>query len=178
VSSARPWLLALVLLAAGCDEDAATPPVPPVASAPVPDAGVGAELARLEGPSGEVRLERGGTPGPAREGPLYGGDAVETGAGGAATVRFPAGRSVEVGPDARFVLGEDAGGIVMQVERGIVLSRVPAGRGRAARGRKVALSLLTPFGLTRVGSDVPSEVRVAVERTRAVWRCGWAPSSS
>jgi hypothetical protein len=120
------------------------------------------ELARLEGLSGEVRLERGGRTGPAAEGPLLGGDAVETGAGGAATVRFPDGRSVEVGPDARFALGGDAGGVVMTVERGIVLSRVPAGTRPA--GPRVTLSILTPFGLTRVGSEAPSEVSVRVER--------------
>ncbi|WP_164006877.1 FecR domain-containing protein [Pyxidicoccus trucidator] len=163
MSFPRPWFLALLLLASGCDEDAATPPAtPPVAAAPTPDAGPGAELGRLEGLSGEVRLERGGTPVPAAEGPLYEGDAVETGVGGAATVRFPDGRSVEVGPDARFAMGKDSGGIVMQVERGIVLSRVPAVPRAGSAGTKVTLSILTPFGLTRVGSDAPSEVRVAV----------------
>ena len=162
MSSPRPWLLALLLLAVGCDEDTAPPPATPMASAPAPDAGPGAQLARLEGLSGEVRLERGGPPGPAREGPLYEGDSVETGAGAAATVRLPDGRSVEVGSDARFGLGEDAGGIVMKVERGIVLSRVPAGTRTGREGMKVTLSILTPFGLTRVGSDTPSEVRVAV----------------
>ncbi|QSQ19406.1 FecR domain-containing protein [Pyxidicoccus parkwayensis] len=165
MSTARPWLLALLLLASGCDEDAATPSATPVVPAAVPDAGVGAELARLEGLTGDVRLERGGKSVPAVAGPLHGGDAVETGAGGAATVRFPDGRSVEVGEDARFALGEDSGGIVMQVERGIVLSRVPAGTKPAGPGtKKVTLSILTPFGLTRVGSDAPSEVSVAVEK--------------
>ena len=165
MSTARRYCLALLLLVAGCDEDAATPSATPVAPAPAPDAGVGAELGRLEGLSGEVRLERGGKTIPAVEGPLHGGDAVETGAGGAATVRFPDGRSVEVGPDARFALGEDSGGIVMQVERGIILSRVPAGTRPSGPGtKKVTLSILTPFGLTRVGGDAPSEVSVAVEK--------------
>nr|WP_163995995.1 FecR domain-containing protein [Pyxidicoccus caerfyrddinensis] len=165
MSTARPYFLSLMLLVAGCDEDAATPSATPVAPAPVPDAGPGAELGRLEGLSGEVRLERGGKLLPAVAGPLHGGDAVETGAGGAATVRFPDGRSVEVGPDARFAMGEDSGGIVMQVERGIILSRVPAGARPSSPGaKKVTLSILTPFGLTRVGSDAPSEVSVAVEK--------------
>jgi hypothetical protein len=166
VSTARPYFLSLLLLVAGCDEDAATPSATPVAPAPVPDAGPGAELGRLEGLSGEVRLERGGKTLPAVAGPLHGGDAVETGAGGAATVRFPDGRSVEVGPDARFAMGEDSGGIVMQVERGIILSRVPAAAARPSSpgAKKVTLSILTPFGLTRVGSDAPSEVSVAVEK--------------
>lgn len=163
MSPARARLLALLLLAAACDEDAAPPPVASGVAAPAPDGGPGVELARLEGLSGEVRMERGGRTGPATEGPLLGGDAVETGAGGAATVRFPDGRSVEVGPDARFAMGEDAGGVVMTVERGIVLSRVPAGIRSAGVGAKVTLSILTPFGLTRVGSDAPSEVSVRVE---------------
>lgn len=166
MSSARSLFLALCVLAAGCDEEAATPAQPaPVAQAPAPDAGPGAELARLEGLTGEVRLERGGKAGPASAGPLFGGDAVETGAGSAATVRFPDGRTVEVGPDARFALGEDAGGLVLQVERGLVLSRVPA-VARAGGGARpqVALSILTPFGLTRVGASEPSEVSVQVEK--------------
>jgi hypothetical protein len=160
-------LLALLLLATGCDEESAPPAAAPaaVAQAPAPpDAGPGAELARLEGLSGEVRLERGGGTGPASAGPLYGGDAVETGAGGSATVRFTDGRVVEVGPEARFVLGEDAGGIVLQVERGLVLSRVPAAAKPAGAAPTVALSILTPFGLTRVGSGEPSEVSVQVEK--------------
>ncbi|MFP2934476.1 hypothetical protein ACLESO_57080, partial [Pyxidicoccus sp. 3LG] len=172
MSFTRPWFLALLLLAAGCDEEASGPPAPTAApvEARAPDAGV--ELARLEGLTGEVRLERGGRVGPAKEGPLYRGDSVETGAGGAATVRFPDGRSVEVGKDARFALNEDSGGIILTVERGIVLSRVPAARPGGAgapgssgpAGSKVTLSILTPFGLTRVGSDAPSEVSVQVEK--------------
>jgi len=167
VNSVRPLFLALLVLTVGCDEESA-PPIssPPVAQAPAPDAGPGAELARLEALSGEVRLERGGGTGAASAGPLYGGDAVETGAGGSATVRFPDGRTVEVGPDARFVLGEDAGGIVLQVARGLVLSRVPAAPRAegAAPEPTVALSILTPFGLTRVNAGEPSEVSVQVEK--------------
>ncbi|WP_426749996.1 hypothetical protein [Myxococcus sp. Y35] len=153
------WFLVLLLLVSACDKEAEAPP--PAAVAAV-DAGPGEALGRLEGLSGDVRLERGGKLQPASEGPLYGGDAVETASGGAATVRFPDGRSVEVGPDARFALGEDSGGIVLQVERGILLSRVPAGVKRTGPRSKVALSIRTPFGLTRVGPEEPSEVRVQV----------------
>ncbi|MFL5355040.1 hypothetical protein [Archangium sp.] len=158
-----------LLLATACGEDApssppATPPSAEVAKpvpAPVVDAGVVAELARLEKVTGEVRLERGGKTSPAVTGPLSRGDAVETGAEGGATVRFADGRTVEVGPDARFMLDEDANGVVLAVSRGLVLSRVPADAGRGAAGPRVQLTLLTPFGLTRVGSE-ESAVQVDV----------------
>ncbi|NVJ03163.1 FecR domain-containing protein [Myxococcus sp. AM009] len=159
MSAPRRWFLVLLLLVAGCDDDAVAPPPGP---SEVVDAGAGEVLGRLEGLRGDVRLERGGKQGAAQEGPLYGGDAVETASGGAATVRFPDGRSVEVGPDARFALGAESGGIVLQVERGILLSRVPAREPRTGQGAKVALTIRTPFGLTRVGADEPSEVRVQV----------------
>jgi hypothetical protein len=156
-----------LLLATACGEDApSSPPVPPAAEvakpapAPVVDAGVAAELARLEKLTGEVKLERGGKTSPAVTGPLSHGDAVETGADGGATVRFADGRTVEVGPDARFMLDEDANGVVLAVSRGLVLSRVPADAGRGA-GPRVQLTLLTPFGLTRVGSE-ESAVQVDV----------------
>ena len=153
------WFLLVLLVFVGCDKDDPAPP--PTAGASV-DAGLGEALGQLEGVSGDVRLERGGKQGPATQGPLYGGDALETAAGGAATVRFPDGRSVEVGPDARFALGEDSGGIVLQVERGILLSRVPAEVQQTGPRSKVALTIRTPFGLTRVGPEAPSEVRVQV----------------
>nr|BDT32670.1 FecR family protein [Myxococcus sp. MH1] len=163
MSNTRPWLLALLLVVSGCDDEAATPAPPPVESAAAPDSGPAVELARLEGLSGDVQVERGGKKVPAQAGPLYSGDAVETGASGAATLSFPDGRSVEVGADARVGVGQDAGGVVLTVERGIVLSRVPAKPAGAPAGKKVALTLLTPFGLTRVGSE-PSEVSVQVTK--------------
>ncbi|MCY1075566.1 FecR domain-containing protein [Archangium lansingense] len=142
-----------------------TPPHPVVvaekpAEVVVPDAGV-VELAQLVVVTGEARLERGGRQSPAVPGPLSRGDAVETGADGAVTVRFADGRTVEVGPDARFVLEEDSSGVVVAVSRGFVLSRVPADRAQAPAGPKVQLTLLTPFGLTRVGAD-GSAVKVDV----------------
>ncbi|QSQ17390.1 FecR domain-containing protein [Myxococcus landrumensis] len=162
MSNTRPWLLALLVLASACDKDAAPPPASAPDAAPVADVGAAVELARLEGLSGEVMVERGGKKLPAQEGPLYSGDAVETGASGVATMRFADGRSVEVGSDARVGLGEKSGEVVLTVERGIVLTRVPArAAGTPASGKKVSLTLLTPFGLTRVGSE-PSEVSVQV----------------
>jgi hypothetical protein len=99
--------------------------------------------------------------GPAAEGPLMKGDALETGPDGSATVHFSDGRTVEVGPDARFVLDEDSAGIVLKVARGILLSRVPAPP-KERTSPAVELRILTPYGLTRVGSEQPSEVSVSV----------------
>ncbi len=160
----------LLLLALGCGDHTAgpspspgtqppSPPVPRTATAPE-DGGVGS-LASLESLKGEVRLERAGKVSPAAEGPLMKGDALETGADGSATVHFSDGRSVEVGPDARFVLDEDASGVVLKVARGIVLSRVPA-TPKGHSGPAVELRILTPYGLTRVGGEQPSEVSVSV----------------
>ncbi|MCP3104168.1 FecR family protein [Myxococcus sp. K15C18031901] len=163
MSNTRRWSLILLFVLAGCDEEAATPVATPAAAqdAGSADAGPATELGVLDELRGEVMLERGGRKVPATKGPLYSGDALETGKEGTATVRFPDGRSVEVGSDARVGLGEGSGGVVLTVERGIVLSRVPARTGAPAGGRKVSLTLQTPFGLTRVGSE-PSEVSVAV----------------
>ncbi|MDY7229003.1 FecR family protein [Hyalangium rubrum] len=141
------------------------PPPPSAQPAPgapeaSPDAGLGS-LARLEALKGAVQLERDGKSTPAVEGPLHRGDALETGADGSATVHFADGRTVEVGPNARFVLDEDSNGVVLQVARGILLSRVPAASpGRP--GPKVELRILTPYGLTRVSGETASEVSVDV----------------
>ncbi|MBN1204980.1 MAG: FecR domain-containing protein [Myxococcaceae bacterium] len=154
----------LLALGPGCDEETPAPaPGPPVPVAVVAAGDAGASLlaASLEALRGEVRLERGGKVEAATEGPLQRGDALETGPDGSATVRFADGRSVEVGSNARFVLDEDASGVLLRVARGIVLSRVPASpRGSAAAA--VELRILTPYGLTRVGGEEASEVSVSV----------------
>lgn len=170
----------LLLLAWGCDEDAApappspTSPVPqpPRADATAPDAGL-AWQARLEAIQGDVRLERAGQVGAASEGPLVRGDALETGPDSSARVQFADGRTIEVGANARFVLDEDASGVVLQVARGILLSRVPAASPERT-GPQVELRILTPYGLTRVSGDQPSEVSVDVgaEASRVEVRLG------
>ncbi|ADO70497.1 FecR domain-containing protein [Stigmatella aurantiaca] len=158
------FALLLVFLMVGCDPEA-PPPAPPAGTPapPAPPAPAGAPdtLARLEALQGEVRWEQGGKTVPASEGPLVKGAALETGPDGSVTVRFEDGRTVEVGPNARFVLDEDASGVVLQVARGIVLSRVPvAAPGRP--GPRVELRILTPYGFTRVSGQEASEVRVSV----------------
>ncbi|HEX8700749.1 MAG TPA: FecR family protein [Myxococcaceae bacterium] len=158
----------LLLLAWGCDEDPAPRPVPPTAPAPqapqagaaTPDAGISWQ-ARLEAIQGEVRLERAGQAAAASEGPLFRGDALETGPDSSARVQFADGRSIEVGANARFVLDEDANGVVLQVARGILLSRVPAASAERPAPR-VELRILTPYGLTRVSGEAASEVSVDV----------------
>jgi hypothetical protein len=166
VSALRLSVAALLLLFSwGCDEEGAQPP--PTTPAPevpqaeaTPDAGP-SWLARLEAIQGEVKLERAGQAAPASEGPLVRGDALETGPNSSARVQFADGRSIEVGANARFVLDEDASGVVLQVARGILLSRVPAApAGRA--GPQVELRILTPYGLTRVSGEQASEVSVDV----------------
>lgn len=129
-----------------------------------PDAGPPPRMAaaHLESVKGEVKVERDGKLGAAQLGYLYVGDAVETGEAGEAKVRFPGGRFVEVGPDARFTLSEGEGGLVLNVARGLVLTRVPNEAPRKPGEKaepQVSLSILTPFGLTRVGK---SEVAVDV----------------
>jgi hypothetical protein len=108
-----------------------------------------------------VRLERGGQAAPASEGPLVRGDALETGPDSSARVQFADGRTIEVGANARFVLDEDAQGVVLQVARGILLSRVPAASAERTEPR-VELRILTPYGLTRVSGETASEVSVDV----------------
>ncbi len=143
---------ALCVLVGACSKGADGPPL---------DAGVAepAPAAHLETTKGEVTLDRGGKVGPAQLGYLFVGDAIETGEGGEATVRFPGGRRVEVGPDARFTIAEGEGGLVLNVARGLVLTRVPAAKAGEKLEPQVSLSILTPFGLTRVGK---SEVAVDV----------------
>ncbi len=135
-----------------------------------PDAGAGATpVAHLQKVAGKVTLERGGQRGAAELGYLYVGDAIETGAQSSAVVRFGGGRLVEVGADARFVVAEKDGGLVLEVARGFVLSRIPSkaalapGEGQDAT---VALSIVTPFGVTRVGTG-DNSVSIDVNKERA-----------
>ncbi len=121
--------------------------------------------ATLEFKKGQVSLQRAGKTVPAELGYLYVKDAIETGAGAEATIRFPGDRVIEIGPDARLVIGEDKTGIVLEVARGLVLSRTPA-PAPGNFGGTVMLSISTPFGLTRLGSTL-NEVSVVVGKDSA-----------
>jgi hypothetical protein len=129
------------------------------------DAGARAGAGRLESPQGEVRLVRAGTS-TAVGAPVVLEllDAVETGADGSAKLVLADGRELELGPDGRFELSRDGAGLVLEVARGLVITRVRAPAFDAGLEHGLTLSISTPFGLTRVGS---SEVKVQVEPTRA-----------
>lgn len=125
-----------------------------------------AKVVKLDGPASLIRPGRTEL---AREGEaMFGEDALETGAESEARIRFRNGQELEVGPDARLVITEKDGAPVLNVVRGLVLSRVPAAeqapsgeRGAAAAGPAVALTILTPFGITRVqaGGEVAVDVK-------------------
>lgn len=127
-------------------------------------------IAQLRGLKGTITLERDGASRPATEEALFAKDAISTGADSEAQLVFGDGRTLEIGPDARLVLQEDQTGLLVEVQQGLVLSRVPrsaaAGQGTASAGvpgrePSVSIRILTPFGLTRVGAG-ESEVAVSV----------------
>lgn len=164
-------LFALVGWAAmlgGCSKG--EPPPPVVRPAEAPDGGdAGAASARPEAKrvgqiasvKGTVTLERNGASRPAGVEALHVGDVLETGADGEAALSFAGERLVELGADGRFVVREGEGGVVLDVERGLVLSRVPkAPVASSSEGGEVRLTIATPFGLTRIGA---SEVKLNVE---------------
>lgn len=150
---------ALVVCASGCEGEGPVTPPPVVAV----DAGASrAGLATLSAFKGGVRVEREGAKRAAvAKEPLFIKDAVETDAAGEATITFPDGRTVEMGPEARLVLNEDATGLLLEVQKGLVLSRVPKDARPKPGVAVVDLRILTPFGLTRVGGG-ESEVAITV----------------
>lgn len=153
----RGWaLFALVLFA--CGEKSKPVEVAVVDAGPTRKA-----VAHLDSASGQVSLEREGKKSKAELSDLYVKDALETGPDSQAEVRFGGDRVVELGPDGRLVISEDATGLVLQVDKGLVLTRVPA-KGSDGKtdelGGTVGLSIQTPFGITRVGSA--SEVKMDI----------------
>ncbi len=162
----RARALGLCLLLAGCPEGDV-----PKANGPraTPDSGGSgaAASALLEQAKGQVTLERAGKKGPAQLGYLYVGDAVETGADSEATVRFAGGRVVELGPDGRFELRDGEGGLVLSVAQGLVLTSNASNAPSAPLpGPSVQLTILTPFGFTKVGVD-PLDLTLTVNEKGA-----------
>lgn len=164
---------ALTVVVAACGEKTApVPPPPAVVANVVVDAGAPRrELARLEAVTGKVTLERDGQRLPAAAGPLFSKDVVETGPDSEAHVNF-GDRIVELGPEGRVVIGEDETGSVIDVQRGFVLTRVPGNGaahvddgGGSQQTERLGLTILTPFGITRVAGS--SEVKVDVAKDTA-----------
>ncbi len=136
------------------------------AGAPAPARKSLAELART---NGAVTLERDGQRRPASREALYANDALETASDAEAELRFVDGQLLEIGPDARVVLNEDASGLLLDVQRGLVLSRVAADARPAVVGVRepgMVIRILTPFGLTRIARG-ESEVAIDVGEDRA-----------
>ncbi|HZH02506.1 MAG TPA: hypothetical protein VEY30_01900, partial [Myxococcaceae bacterium] len=150
------WLWT-VLLAAACGRCGRS-------ASPGPgDAGaVLAPAARVGERTGQSWLKRGRSARPLGLEALFVGDALETGPDGSVVILFPDGRRVEMGADARLVIRGNQGTIVLEVPRGLVLARLsgPAD-GEPTSGPVVSLNILTPFGLTRVGTEA-GEVSLAV----------------
>ncbi len=125
-------------------------------------------VGQLESPQGAVTLERDGKPPRAAAAePLFPGDVIETGEDGSAVLRFSGDRVVELGAEGRFELGLDGSGLMLNVARGFVLTRVKAsgnGKPAAEKEGEVLLTISTPFGLTRVGN---AELSMKVDESSA-----------
>lgn len=151
MNAARSIISCALLALTACGGPPARPPL-----ASTPDASAVAavpkkkSLGQLEAPQGTVTLEREGQSRPAAAEALYPGDILETGEDGSAQLRFSGGRVVELGADGRFELGVDGSGVMLNVARGLVLTRVKATPGHEEG--EVLLTISTPFGLTRVGA--------------------------
>lgn len=154
--------LLCALVACDTEKPAAPAPAPSVAPAPAAVPSVG-ELRQVQG---AVTLTREGVTAPAQPGPLHLKDVVETGEGAHAQLQLKGG-AMELGPNSRFVIGEDEQGLVLEVSRGFLISRITA-KGPADKGsaEQVLLSVRTPFGLTRLGS-AESDVSFQVEGDKA-----------
>lgn len=163
-------VLTLAALAlAGCPEGEAPKdpklPVAVVDAGPKPEAKTASAL--LEESKGAVSVERAGKKAAAQLGYLYVGDVLETGDDGEATIRFAGGRLVELGPEGRFELKEGEGGIVLSVSQGLVLTRTATNApAQPLPGDHVQLTILTPFGFTRVGAG-EADLKLTVNEKEA-----------
>ncbi len=156
----------LVLVACSGAKDSAPVPLPPVVKPP-PVAVVPDSAGAITSFQGVVTVEHAGVAHAiAAPTPFATHDAIDTAEDASATLTFTNGRVVELGPNGRFEVGEEGGGVVLSISRGLVLTRVPATPAPARdAGPEVSLTISTPFGLTRVSAT--SEVKVAVDAKRA-----------
>lgn len=175
-SGSRSALICLLGVAlAGCPDGDSTHVVPP--KSPV-DAGAAAPAktasALLDQVKGKVTLERDGKKGPAQLGYLYVGDALETGEDGSASIRFSGGRVIELGEEGRFELKEGETGLVLSVAQGLVLTRNVSSAPAQPLGKEhVELTILTPFGFTKLGGDETNlELKVTDKEARVDVKLG------
>jgi hypothetical protein len=151
VSKQRLVGLLVVVALAACRRHA------PVASDPPP--------IQIQAQGHVWRAHAGGLAEPISGGTLIVGETLSTGPDGKATVRLSEGRQIELGPNGllRLRTGPD-GRVTVDLENGLVTSRT------AESGAGMELSILTPFGITRIpaaGGQVsvsvgPGGARIAV----------------
>jgi hypothetical protein len=145
--TARPLVLALALAllmpAAGCRRK-------PVESSPA------ATLVRSSGAVWRALPDGSRQP---IGGALGDGDVVATGEDGGAVVLLAPGREIELRPNARLKLRRENGQLVAELQSGLVVSR--------ATGSDVVLTVLTPFGITRVPAG-HGEATIAVDKNGVV----------
>jgi hypothetical protein len=94
-------------------------------------------------------------PAPRHERPLAAGE-LTTGPDGDAVVRLPGGRELELRANARLKIKEGGGGITVEIEQGVIVSRTPE-----KSEPSFELAILTPFGITRVPKGA-SEASIGV----------------
>jgi ferric-dicitrate binding protein FerR (iron transport regulator) len=127
-------------------------PAPPPAPAPTAPA-----VATLERVEGAVSVLSAAGRAPARPGDLLlGGQGLDVGAAGRATLKFPDGTRVDLEPETRVKEFTDAAGKRVQVERGAVaadVTRQPAGK---------AMTFATPHGEATV---LGTTLRIKVDET-------------
>jgi hypothetical protein len=127
----RVWVLALLIGLSACERKAPAPPaVPPTAGPTVVQS------------RGQVwRATAGGERQPFSGGALTEGDVIVTGADGDAVVQVAPGRALELRANASIKVRRSEGQLVAELQSGQVVSRGAS---------DVVLTVLTPFGITRV----------------------------
>jgi hypothetical protein len=153
----------LLGLALACRREQPQPlaaPVPAAAAAPV----IAAPEVKLTDVSGQVTRTRASQQVVALDEPLAPSDVVVTGADGAAVLRLPDGRALSLQPNSRVrIKTARAGELVVEIEHGQLLSRVPAQLGDGVPA--ITLDILTPLGVVHVPrSEHESAITVRPEK--------------
>ncbi|HEY0715926.1 MAG TPA: hypothetical protein VGF45_24805 [Polyangia bacterium] len=163
VTSSRLLALSLVLVGVdGCscerrDDAAATATATKSTAEPV-------VTISIEAVEGDVcREDAAGVKTPVLAGGLRPGDVVTAAENGRARVRLADGREILIGPGTRLRI-TDAGqtGVSVALESGSIVSRRA---GDAATDSDISLSVLTPFGITRIPA-APGAVDITIDGER------------